>query len=253
MSLSWRLRVKTTVKKFLSAALPVALLSFSHSVFALTLTFDEDSIGHGTIINNQYSEQGVNIRASNLSRGPDLAVAYDTSPRRAHRRSNRDPDLTGNWGHGNALIIQENRRCNSLTCFRPDDEGSRPAGSLFFDFDTVISQFSFDFIDIERPELTGAEVRYRDSHENLVGSISFADLSGAVFGNNSYNSSGNILLSGLDVRSLEFYVGGSGALDNIHVSTVPLPASVSIFALGLAGLHLFRRRIQKAGSPIANS
>lgn len=237
--------MKTIFKNLLLTALPIAIVGFSHTASALTLTFDEDFVSHGTIINSQYQDLGVDIRALNLSNGPNLAVAYDTTSRAANNISNRDPDLTGNWGNGNALIIQENSDCNSLTCYRPDDEGSRPAGSIFFDFDTVISGFSFDFIDIEQPELNGAEVRYLDSNASVIGSISFADLAGAVFGNNSYNSSEYIRLNGLGVTSLEFDLGGSGALDNISVSTVPIPASFSIFALGLAGLQLFRRRLQK--------
>lgn len=225
--------------------LPWIVFGSSHSAIALTLTFDEPFVEHGTIIDDQYSSQGVIIRAANTGGGPDLAVAYDTTPRAENNVSNRDSDLTGDWGYGNALILQENGQCSSLTCYLPDDEGSRPSGSIFLEFDTVINGFSFDFIDFEQPEVTGAEVRYLDENSNEVGSISFSDLSGAIFGDNSFNSSGYIQLNGLGVRTLDFNLGGSGALDNISVSTVPLPASFSIFALGLVGLQVFRRRIQR--------
>lgn len=232
-------------KRFFSTVAPCVMLGFSCSTMALTLTFDEPFVEHGTIISDQYSDHGVIVHAVNVGGGPDLAVAYNTTPRAADSISNRDPDLTGDWGGGNALVLQEDARCSSLTCYLADDEGSRPSGSIFLEFDMVINGFSFDFIDFEQPEITGAEVRYLDENSNEVGSVSFSDLSGAIFGDNSFNSSGYIQLSGLSVRALEFNLGGSGALDNISVSTVPLPASLPIFALGLIGLQVFRRRIQK--------
>lgn len=235
-------------KKLLSVALPIAALGFVSGANALTLTFDEDFIGHGSIINDQYADLGVTISAENYSKGPDLAVAYDTTARKSNRITNRDSDLTGDWGNGNALIIQENDVCNEKYCLMPDDEGSRPSGSLYFDFDYVINSFSFDFIDIETPEKTGAAVNYLDDTNTIVGSISFDSLNGVVFGDNTYNSTEEISLAGLGVTTLQFVLGGSGALDNISVSTVPLPASASIFALGLFGLQIFRRRLQKKKS-----
>lgn len=237
--------MKNLTKKLLAVALPVSALTIGSGANALTLTFDEDFIDHGTIINEQYADLGVSISAVNNSRGPDLAVAYDTTARPANRFTNRDADLTGDFGTGNALIIQENRFCSYTKCYLADDEGSRPSGSLFFSFDYVINSFSFDFIDIEEPEVTGAEIRYFDDSSNVVGSISFDSLDEVVFGDNTFNSTDDISLAGLGVTTLEFVLGGSGALDNISVSTVPLPASASIFALGLFGLQAFRRRMQK--------
>lgn len=239
--------MKNFSKKLLAITLPLAFVAVSGSASALTLTFDEDFIQHGTIIDDEYSSLGVNIYSNNTGGGPDLAVAYDTTERGGYNRfTNRDTDLTGNFGAGNALIIQENSHCDALICSKPDDEGSRPAGSLFVAFDYIIGSFSFDLIDIERPETRGAEVRYINGDGNRVGSIPYADLDGAVFGDNSFNSSGTISLAGLGVTTLEFFMGGSGAIDNISVSTVPLPASASIFALGLAGLGMFRRRLRKS-------
>jgi len=108
-------------------------LMISSFASAMTLTFDETSIEHGTIIDDEYGAYGVSIRALNNSTGPDLAVAYDTSSRAAHNTSNRDPDLTSSWSGGNiidpsynagnALIVQENNWCFSNICAAPDDEG----------------------------------------------------------------------------------------------------------------------------------
>lgn len=204
--------------------LPWVVFGFGHSAIALTLTFGEPFVEHGTIIDDQYNNQGVIIRAVNVGGGSDLAVAYDTTPRAGNSISNRDSDLTGDWGYGNTLVLQENFQCSSLMCYLTDDEGSRPSGNIFLEFDTVINGFSFDFIDFEQPEITGATVRYLDGELNEIGLISFSDLSDAVFGNNPFNSSGYIQLNGLGVRTLDFNLGGSGALDNISVSTVPLPA-----------------------------
>ena len=227
-------------KVFTAAALCGAAISAN----ALTLTFDEPGIKHGTIINDQYSDLGVSIYADNLYQRPwnDRAVAFDTT-----RKRSRDPDLQLNPVDfpdvGNVLIIQENNWCNREKCFRPDDEGRRPAGSLFFEFDKAIDSLSFSYLDIETPETS--TVKLYDGTNTLVKSVDFGDLSGATFGDNNYATVGAIALAGLGIQKVEFALGGSGALDDITVSQVPVPASLGILLMGLLGLQFARRRMLK--------
>ncbi len=240
---------------FQSGVFAAAWLSAS-AASALTLTFDEPSIHHGTIINDQYADQGVKIRASNISNGPDLAVAYDTAERPSHWANNRDPDLTRPWeggnisdlnrDAGNVLIVQENFWCDIDECLYPDDEGSRSTASLFLDFDSIITSFSFDLIDVEQPEILGGKVVYRDSNQNILGETMFASLTEAVWGDNSYNEIGIISLAALGaVQTLEFGFGGSGAIDNVSfssVNAVPLPSSTILFLMGLIGFGYLRKK-----------
>ena len=140
----------TKVKNYFSlagvAVLASAFIAQSGQAMTIELDFDNGgSIVHGQVIDNEYA--GIDIWAENEGGGPDLAVAYDSDNRRNY--NGRDKDLEGApWAGGNAsdttdsgnsLIIQENSRgCGDGVCNRPDDEGSRPAGSLYIDFNQAI-------------------------------------------------------------------------------------------------------------------
>jgi len=105
-------------------------------------------------------------------------------------------------------------------------------------------------IDIEDPELTGAKIVYRDSSQNVLGETLYSSLNEAIWGDNTYNEIGLIsLLAFGTVQTLEFVMGGSGAVDNISftsVSTVPVPGSAVILFLGLLGLVAVRRKFGHA-------
>ena len=148
----------------------------------------------------------------------------------------------------------------------PDDEGSNPAGSITFAFDGLISSFGFHLVDIEN---NGAEqggyfaAFYSGDVE--VGSVTFGDLTTAshafydptiTFGNNSVNRVQPFLASDSFFASSNPYfdmviisLGGSGAVDNVVFSPVPVPEPGTLLLLGtgLAGLAGYcRRRRRKA-------
>jgi hypothetical protein len=213
---------------------------------AALITFDEGDPPNGTVVSDQYqAEFGLTISAHNTGGGPNLAVLFDSS-----LRGTRDPDLefakTGNLAFFNILIIQENDiGCGDGVCDEPDDEGSRPAGSITFSFEpsAPVLSFGFDLLDIEDedPETMGMVLFYSGgSGGTLVESTSFADFAardGALFGDNSANRVSPFVFSEADaVDTVVFEMGGSGALDNVGFELVPEPATAGLLGLGLLGL-----------------
>jgi len=230
-----------------------------------TQTIDFESFTHGQIIHTQ--QPGVTISATNRGGGPDLAVDFDSG-----LRGTRDPDLQGPngsdgaWDHGNIasnqvlgmmLIVQENSvGIEDGFADLPDDEGSRPAGSIFFQFAKAITSFGFDLIDVEGVEEYGQDSGY---FATFFGGgsevrVSFADLitpaSGfydpdIAFGDNSANRVSPISAEQLGLESferVELNFGGSAGVDNVAYTAVPTPTAVAGgLLLGLSLLTSRRR------------
>ena len=141
----------------------------------ITQTFN--NLTHGEIVNNQFANgtNGFTVSGDNIRGGPDLIVAFDT-----FELNTEDPDLEDPFDLGNAdtsgifrdlqdpdpnnssssisrffdaLIIQENGQEDlsnpGFIDSDPDDEGSRPAGSVTFGFNSAIDTFGFDLLDVE--------------------------------------------------------------------------------------------------------
>lgn len=245
-----------------------------------SILIDFNDLVHGEIVNTQYSGSGLTISAINPN-GPDIAAAFDSE-----QYSWRDPDLVGppagTWATGNLapgtrlgrlLIIAENSRDrnNDGILDYPDDEGARPAGSIFMDFGVFIDEIGFDLVDVEGPEEYGAHSGYTAIFHNgtETASIGFGDFvdmnsvfydSTVEFGDNSANRIAPITAEMLGISSfnrVEFNFGGSGAIDNIRYSIytppedppmhTPEPASVLIWSclLGIGGYRATRKRRQQ--------
>lgn len=255
----------TRFKKFLTIHFIISLFICMPAAQAAIITFNE--LAHGTIVDDEYEfSNGLTIYAQNRGGGPDVATIFDSS-----QPNSRDPDLVGpgasTWSKGNLapgqhlgklLILAENDidRNKDGLIDNPDDEGSRPAGSLFFEFDSPISEFGFDLVDVEGPaEITkdsgyaatfylGPDELARVSFADFVDPMStFYDPS-VVFGNNSANrilplTAANLGLLEFDRVELNF--GGSAAIDNINWdrpgTTVEVP-NVSTPWMILLGLLL---------------
>lgn len=226
-------------------------------------TFDFESLVHGEIVTNQFAPV-LNISAINPNRGFDIAAAFDTS-----LMGTSDPDLEGPpWAGGNlaisptetqlgrALIIAENNvGAGDGILDDPDDEGSRPAGQLIFDFSHDINTFGFDVIDIEGNVMEFSRLEFFNDGM-LVGTVGFNEFTTAAstffdatvqFGNNSANRI-NPITSALLVDAgfgdaaggfdrVIIHAGGSSAYDNI---TIPAPSG--LLALTGGWLMLSRRR-----------
>ena len=229
----------------------VALLSLAALLVAggataapITLTFDDVGMVHGTVVNTQYS--GVTISAINTGGGPNLAVAFDSN-----LTGTRDDDLQFNSGWstgnlapdtrlGNLLIIQENPNgCQDGICDAPDDEGSRPAGSLIFEFDVPVTSFGLDLVDVESLAEEDGSITFFDGASSVTVDMT-TFLSGLILGNNSANRVDPFDLGDLpglsQITKVELTLHGSGGVDNVTFTPVPEPASAALLALGVLGL-----------------
>ena len=226
-----------------------ALLAMSVTVpsaMATVLTFDE--FDNGTRIDDEYyANYGITFNGVNLDEGQDnLAVIFDTS-----LTNTADPDLEASFNNvndanlgtlnpGNVLIIHENpSSCNDFTCTNPDDEGSRSAGYFSINFETGVTLNSIDFFDIEANEATiNNSIILRDINDLELNIGEY--YTPGTGGNNTWDSL-NFNVS--NVYSIDIYLNGSGAIDNLDVAfNVPEPATFGVLSLALLGLFSSRRR-----------
>ncbi|MEM9251452.1 MAG: hypothetical protein AAGB29_03790 [Planctomycetota bacterium] len=222
-------------------------------------TIDFDDLVHGQIIDNEYAAQGVMISAINFSDGPNLAVAFDSDI--VGPTSDSDLQFDGGWAGGNiadqsagrVLIIQENNEGNNgETVSDPDDEGSRPAGKVVFEFDKRITSLGFDLIDFEDSETIGSTVVsiFNGLEQRTIDFAAFDDpgmfnVPGFDPGNRHANNVPMFDLVALGLTQgatrVEFNFGGSMAIDNVRFIAVPTPTAAAAGLIGLAGLALRRR------------
>jgi hypothetical protein len=253
--------------KFLSLLTVILLCSLmigTGNASALPLNLNSPELQHGTIVSDQFVSQGVHISVDNRGGGPDAALIFnseesgteDSDLERGNRwaRGNLD-DLTEELG--NLLIIAENviDSNNDGLVNRPNDEGSRPAGSIYFDFDYTITSFGFDLIDVEGPDEysddSGFFAAFYDG-DDLMKSIGFDELitrDDAVFGNNSANRIASFTVEELGLpgfNRVEINMGGSGGITTIaYTPVVPEPTTMLLVGLGLLGIMAVRKRIKK--------
>ena len=214
---------------------------------------DFEGFDPGTIIDSEYAPEVV-ITGINSSKGPDIAVIFDTTDENPAGGDfdlvapfdSINPELPDDYEPGNVLIIQENEAsCDFSTgvCGIPDDEGSRPAGIFEFLFNQDIILESIDFFDIE----------FEENDENPNSRIHLYDALGNEIQRGMWfvpNTDGDNMWNQVDfggvtgVRRVIIEMAGSGAIDNVTYQVIPVPAAAWLFgsALGLLGWMRFRTR-----------
>ena len=250
-----------------------------------TQTFN--NLSHGQIVDNEFSNgiNGFTVSGTNIGGGPDLIVAFDT-----FAQNTEDPDLEDPFDIGNAatsdifrdlqdpnnsgsnisrffdaLIIQENGQEDpdnkGFISANPDDEGTRPAGTIQLDFESPISRFGFDLLDVE-----GVDEEFNlvfSSEDDVIATVPFSEFvdnedglffdDTIEFGDNSANRivpisttrlrafTGDDTIESFDQIAIN--LGGSGAVDNIRFENfVPEPTSAVSWLVICATFVGFRRR-----------
>ena len=243
-----------------------ALLLATPAAQAVVLDFEDFGpvdFTHGTVVNNQYNLAAygnVTISADNFTNNVDLAVAFDSE-----QRPTQDADLEApffssladlNAGRnpfnpGNILIIQENSDgcATNGICSSPDDEGARfsnaSTGVISFEFAQAIELLSLDFFDVENQENGTSNKNRIDIWDATTNAVTKVGNTPDTGGDNLWKQ---ILFDsdafpGLkNVGRIDVYFAGSGALDNLTYSVVPVPTAFWLFGTALLGFIGYSRR-----------
>ncbi len=263
-------RRNTTVKQHTNAVAIATVMVFCGLGTSTASVIDFNSIAHGEIVMGQIL--GITVEAVNPNRNHDLAIGFDTNEtgtadtdlqkvfggRTSWSGGNMSPAELAALDLGTVLIIAENDFDSDddgdNLIDSPDDEGSRPAGSITFTFDDPILAVGFDLIDIEgvleadAPNFEPGAFAVFRMDSSLVGTVDFAEFlpfgthdMNAQFGNNTVNRIAPISFGGMQFNSVTIRLGGSGAVDNL-VFRVPAPGVAALVGLGLGLLGVLRRR-----------
>lgn len=160
---------------------------FLTSAHAAPTTIDFESHFRGEIVREQYLSRGVRISAVNWSHGPDYAVVFDS----LNIGDSSDEDLEapfdpapgyeelGELWPGRVLILHERHDCESGLCLTPDDEGSRPAGWIEFEFAVPTTLHGMTVIDINYEDgETPAQLVLYDDDNAVIDSLDVPEVGG---------------------------------------------------------------------------
>lgn len=193
-------------------------LDFGGGVSALVLTTDKnDNAGQAVIFDtNNFTGNDDDLvspfpRTSNPSEGVDLEkVLIIEGP------------VNSNLPSGSA---------------GPTPDDSAAGGTITLAFNQDVTFRAVDYVDTESSNNL-LNIVFKDAAENQI-----AASGGLAAGDGQFDTFSQQIAN---VRFIHFNFGGSGALDNLSVTAVPVPASLPILASGLALFGFLRRRRNKS-------
>jgi len=223
--------------KILQAAGVAAILGLG-SFSAQAATIDFESFNNGDNVTSVGYGFGT-MNVTGVTGGIGQAWAYDSN---VQSPTNGDPDLDGpvfvdNGGNqkslGNILIIQEDNGDNR----RPDDNGR--GGTISLDFTSTVKLVSIDVVDMPLGSFT---ISLFDSLDNSLGIFNNLENTETTGNQNGLNMFETLYFGDLSgVSRMDLSLRHSGAIDNIVVSNVPLPAAAWLFGSALIGFAGFKR------------
>lgn len=213
--------------------------------FLLAGTVDFEGAFYATNPVSQFQDASGTVTGSiSVTSRTNAAWIYDTAS-----SGGEDPDLVGPFfkaadrasspsatvlpgkSFGNAPIIQEQGASN------PDDE--RRGGKIIFSFDQPVKLFSVDLLDASQG---GVSLTLFDGSNSVLGTYT-NQFNGDS--NNQPNWCETVLFGGgvPGVKNLQLDMPGvSGAVDNLEVSAVPIPAAAWLFVSAPSVFGLLGRR-----------
>ncbi|WP_298836487.1 VPLPA-CTERM sorting domain-containing protein [uncultured Roseobacter sp.] len=217
------------------AAVAISAAGMSHAA-----TVDFGGFGEGEVLGSDtVLAPGIVADISAIG-GEALAVVFDTAD--GTTSTGNDPDLTSNFTNaedagdvrdfGNALIVQENATGG------PDDNGS--GGTLTFAFLNDVSLGELFLLDSEIGTMATLF-----SGGDIVSSFTLTGLNESDTGNSSTDNEFTLLdFGGATGDTLQVVFSRSGAVGQIEVSAVPVPAGLPLLLGGLGAFAWMRRRKQ---------
>ena len=252
----------------------VLLLAGNRTAKSGVITVDFNSLAEGTIIDNEYSGQGLTLSATNSD--TNTLTLYDST-----KTGGQDPDLEGppndNWdggnlapstNMGNLLIIADDTVDTSPSDGLIDDPNDdRQGGTIVaeFDFDlysldsdgfqeqccitlyndgTLVGQVFFDDFTDSGSDFYDSTIAYGDDYANDFQDIWYTDPNENVAGGVSNPGNGTGTIGIFD--EVHINLGGSGGFDNFRYVQTPEPGTLAMMGLGLLGLGASARRKRKA-------
>lgn len=204
-----------------------ATFAFGTAAQAAVIDFNDTAI-QDTVISSIASNDGTINADITVVGGTAQAVVFDTTGANIRDRDLLDPfrnddgTVTGIRPLG-VLIIQEDNGADTT----PDDNAG--GGSITFNFDQAINFSSFRIFD--DATITVSTSGRAETFAGSVATPPNENQGNRVFG--EFDIANGIFNN---VRDLTFTFSGSGAIDDLEVSPVPLPAALTLMLAGLGGL-----------------
>jgi hypothetical protein len=155
------------------------------------------------------------------------------------------------WSGGNLAGVQLDNMlmlqgCPDAQCDAKLGDKRQTTGTILFDFDVPITSFGFALINVDEAFAQNGAVKFVDIYGARVIIPDTTVLAGYQIGDNTANQIAPYTAQALGlgpIKSVYFFMGGPGAIDNINYTQdiVPEPATGLFLGLGLALLAGVRR------------
>ena len=210
--------------KKLLVLIPLVLASIT---VANSATIDFETFSPGDIVTGEtISGVILNVEPRGTTNGEirELMIFDGTCSGSMSSCSGNDQDLFFP-NFGNILIISEDNNSND-----PDD--SAFGGDIIFSFTTDAFNISIDVLDVENG----------GPNENWVSAYLDGQLVDRIFvfsGDNEFDTA--TFASDLIADQIIVHLHGSGAVDNLDFTVIPIPAALPMFIFGMMGLFSIRK------------